>query len=324
MLPLGSMRARRPENGSLGRYPEWVHDDALLDRFLDHLRVERGLSPHTLRAYERVVRGLVAHLAQRGRTLSEAQRADVRGYLFQAGRGRASATRAQQASAVRALVGWLYQVGHPMRIPEGGLAVPKVGQSLPQVPSAGQAQRLLDHDPERSPRDQALLEVLYGGGLRVSEACGLDLADLDLDQRLVRVRRGKGGRDRLVPMGPVAAEAVRVWLAARPEVDHDALFLNARNERLSDRSARRIVQRAGARTGLPGAHPHALRHAFATHLLESGADLRAIQELLGHQSLSTTQRYTRVSVAGLLDTHRRAHPHGAQGTHGEDEDDSAG
>ena len=123
------------------------------------------------------------------------------------------------------------------------------------------------------------------------------------------VREGKGGRDRWAPIGEPAIAALRAWLAVRPQVDDPAVFLHSRGGRLSTRSARRIVQRAGAATGLPGAHPHMLRHAYATHLLDAGADLRAIQELLGHRSLSTTQRYTRVSVRALLETHDRSHPH---------------
>ena len=169
---------------------------------------------------------------------------------------------------------------------------------------------MLDSVPQRKPRDQAILEVLYGAGLRVSELCALDMADLALGEATIRVRHGKGQRERRVPIGPPGVQALDAWLLERGG-EPGPVFLNARGARLTDRSVRRIVQREGSRSGWPGAYPHALRHAFATHLLDGGADLRSIQELLGHRSLSTTQRYTQVSVNALLETHRRAHPHGA-------------
>lgn len=273
--------------------------------------MERGASAHTVRAYRRVLEAWVGYIDSRGSSVVEAGRADVRGFLFRVGRGRAAATRAQQASALRALYRWLDEIEVPARLSPTAIAVPRVPESVPHVPAEGRTEALMDGDAERSPRDQALLEVLYGGGLRVSEACALDVSDVDLHEGLLHVRAGKGNKPRLAPIGAAGVAALEQWLGARPALEEPALFLNARGGRLSARSARRIVQRAGARTGLAGAHPHMLRHAFATHLLDRGADLRGIQALLGHESLATTQRYTRVSVAGLLDTHRRAHPHGS-------------
>ena len=156
---------------------------------------------------------------------------------------------------------------------------------------------------------RAVLEVLYGCGLRVSELSALDVEDLDLKQATLAVRKGKGGKERRVPMGPPAVRGLSAWLEERPEVDHRAVFLNTRNSRLSPRSIRRLLRRVGIASDNPGLHPHALRHSFATHLLGNGADLRGIQEMLGHASLSTTQRYTHVSVEGLREVYRRSHPH---------------
>ncbi|MEZ4241306.1 MAG: tyrosine-type recombinase/integrase [Myxococcota bacterium] len=167
----------------------------------------------------------------------------------------------------------------------------------------------LVEQPALSVRDRAALELLYGAGLRVGELCALDRRDVDLtDGGWVRVRRGKGGKERRVPMGAAAVDAVGALLHAVDGAPEDPLFRNARNRRISDRTVRRVVERAGQAVGASGLHPHALRHSFATHLLDAGADLRGIQELLGHASLSTTQRYTHVSVQGLLDTYRAAHP----------------
>lgn len=294
-------------------------DLQLVERFEDHQRVERGASPHTLRAYRRTLDRWRVYVTEHHRSIATAERADVRGFLFRVGHDRSPATRAQHASALRALYRWLDEVGIPAVLSPAAIGVPHVPQAVPHVPSEARVAAVLQSDPPLGERDQALIELLYTAGLRVSEVVALDLGDVDLDERHVHVRSGKGGKPRIAPMGPVAAAALSAWLATRPPVDHVALFLNARGGRLTARSVRRIVQRVGAVHGLPGAHPHMLRHAFATHLLDRGADLRAIQALLGHESLSTTQRYTRVSVAGLLKTHRSTHPHaGGAGDDGED------
>jgi len=280
---------------------------ALRDRFLDHLRVERGASAHTLRAYHRTLTDLHAHLAGLGRGWAEARRIDLRSYLFAAGHQRAPATLARHVAAIRTFYRWLLREGVVERSIAEDLQRPKVGQHLPRVLSVPQAEELVEHEA-LSPRDRAVIELLYGAGLRVGELEALDRDDCDLHEGMVRVRRGKGGKERRVPMGPHAVEAVRAWLATRDD-DQPALFLNARGGRLGQRSIRRVLDEAGRRAGLSGVHPHALRHSYATHLLDAGADLRGIQELLGHSSLSTTQRYTHVSVEALLDTWRHAHPH---------------
>lgn len=280
---------------------------ALRDRFLDHLRVERGASEHTRRAYHRTLTDLLSHLQGAGRGYLDARRVDLRGYLFVAGRGRAPATLARHMAAIRTFYRWLLREGVIERSEAEDLQPPKVGERLPNLISVTKGKELLD-EGGLAVRDQAIVELLYGAGLRVGELEALDRADVDLEEGIVRVRRGKGGKERRVPVGPPAREAVRAWLERRTDED-PALFLNARGQRLRQRSIRRIVEAAGQRVGVVGLHPHALRHAFATHLLDAGADLRGIQELLGHASLSTTQRYTHVSMQSLLETYRRAHPH---------------
>jgi len=292
-----------------------VDDDSLLTRFTDHLRVERGLSAHTLRAYRRTLVDLSTALGEVG--FLAADRMDLRRYLFRAGRGRAPATQARHVAAIRTFYRWLLREGHIERSVAEDLQPPRIGQHLPNYISAPQADDLVEA-PALSVRDRAVLEVLYGGGLRVAEVSGLNREDLRLDTSLIIVRRGKGGKERRVPIGPPAVEALRELVDTLPE-SGEVLFHNARGGRLSPRSIRRIVARAGQQVGLSGLHPHALRHSFATHLLDAGADLRGIQELLGHASLSTTQRYTHVSVEALLNVYRGAHPHARRS---ESEDDT--
>lgn len=278
--------------------------------FIGWLRAERGAAALTVRAYDRTLGVVEEHLVSRGRTLADARRADLRAFLLASGRGKAPATVARHVAALRTFYDWMVLTEQIARSPADGIASPKVGSRLPDVPAEARLGASLDGG-EHPVRDQAVLELLYGAGLRAGELVALDLDDLDLDEGLVHVRHGKGDRARKVPMGAAAVAAVSTWLAERPaDGDEAAVFLNARGQRLGDRSVRRLVTTAGRRSGLPTLHPHALRHACATHLLDHGADLRAIQELLGHSSLSTTQRYTHVSMERLLDVHRAAHPHG--------------
>ena len=192
--------------------------------------------------------------------------------------------------------------------PAERLSSPKVPKKIPRfldVPEAAAAVENPRQEGALRLRNRALLELLYGAGLRVSEAVGLDLVDLDLDERTVRVL-GKGGKQRVVPFGPPAAEALRAWLDEGPQ--SGALFRNRDGGRLSARAAWQIVRDAGVVNDLAGLHPHVLRHSCATHMLGGGADLRGIQEQLGHASLSTTQRYTHVDAAHLLEVYRAAHP----------------
>ncbi len=280
-------------------------DAARISRFLDFLRVERGCSANTVRAYTKTLTLLARHLEKSGRSTLTARKVDLRSFLFEVGRGRAPATLARHVAALRTYSGWLVETERSVTALALELEPPRVGRHLPRFVSVAKADEVLE--APHPLRDRALLEVLYGAGLRVGELCALDPDDVDLNTGLVRVRRGKGGKERRVPMGAVAAAAVADWLEERGD-EPGPLFLNARGGRIGDRTVRRVVTRVGRAAGVGDLHPHALRHSFATHLLDAGADLRGIQELLGHASLSTTQRYTHVSVQALLDTYRNAHP----------------
>lgn len=285
---------------------------ALLDGFERHLGVERGLREATCRAYLTSLRGFAAWLDTADIGLDEARRADVRQWIVEAADGRTETTLARHLAAIKAFYAWRRRQGVRTVDPTEGIRPPRARRRLPHVADERRLGQVLDDLPaQRPPRDVALLELLYGSGLRVGEAAALEVDDVDLRGGLVRVRDGKGGKERVVPMGGAAVEAMRRWLAERPSVEHEALFLNARGGRLSDRSMRRIVREVGQTGGLPKLHPHALRHSCATHMLDGGADLRGIQEQLGHASLSTTQRYAHVSVQRLLDAHRRHHPQGS-------------
>lgn len=287
-------------------------DAALLERFRDHLRAERGLSPATLVAYLGTLERLHRHLAVRERSLLSATRADVRSFVFLVAKGCKPASVARHVAAVRTLYRWLRHTGRIEVSPVDDLRPPSHRPPLPRVASESELDRLFEEGAPGA-RERALYELMYGSGLRVGEVEQLRLGDVDLDGGLVTVRRGKGGRERRVPLGPTGVEAVRAWTEQRLPVEHDALFTNQRGGRLSQRSIRRLLGDEAGQLGILGLHPHALRHSFATHMLDHGADLRGIQELLGHSSLSTTQRYTHVSVQRMLDVHRDAHPHGRSG-----------
>ena len=307
----------------------------LIERYLEHLADERNYSPHTLRAYrgdlERLHRFLADFL---GRPAAEVAPRDVdplavRSFLaalYRDGVGRKSQGRA--LSAVRSLFRFAAREGAVAANPAAGVPTPRAPRTLPRHLRPGEVEGLLEapagdeRDDAALPlRDQAILETLYATGLRVGELVSLDWRDLDLAARVLRVV-GKGGKERMVPFGRQAQAALRAWLAVWEEVrrrgdggdDEEPVFLNHRGGRLSDRSVRRVVDRYVDRAALAaGVHPHTLRHTFATHLLEGGADLRAIQELLGHSSLATTQRYTHVDVERLLSVYREAHPRAKKG-----------
>lgn len=288
-----------------------MSDRELLDRFLQYLDAERGASAHTRRAYEGTLDGLVIYADERGRSVRDLARPDLRGFLFRVARGKAPATAARHRSAIKAFYRWLRRTGRIDADPAHDLGAPRPGRQLPRTLTQEQAHEVMEGAVDgASARDAAIVELLYGTGLRVGEAAALELADVDLRSGLVRVRRGKGGKERRVPIGGAAVAAVRAWLDVRPSVAHDVLFTNQRGGPLTARSLRRVVAARGLDAGVGGLHPHALRHSYATHMLDQGADLRGIQELLGHRSLSTTQRYTHVSMDRLLDVHRSAHPHG--------------
>lgn len=277
-----------------------------LEEFLSFLRAERGASPHTIRAYGRELTILASRIAPRG--LEAATLTDLRRHL--AAGATAPASLQQRVAALRTFFKWMLREGHVQESPADRLVSPKVKPPLPRVLEVNETTAMIEgeqENPWRVARDRALLEVAYGGGLRVSELAALDVDDVDLDENLVHVRSGKGRKARIVPIGPPAHEAVRAWLMEARIVE-GALFRNPRGGRLTVRGIYDVVRRAGAREGVAGVHPHALRHTFATHLLGAGADIRSIQEMLGHASLSTTQRYTRVELDQLRRAHRDAHP----------------
>lgn len=293
----------------------------VLEDYTHYLVAERGRSPNTVEAYRSDVASLMTHAATRGVHDIEALTLDdIRSWLAALRRADlAPATVARRASAVRVFTAWAHRTGQAPHDAGARLAVPSVPQPLPTVLSADQAVDVLaglavtdDSDPVAL-RDQAIVELLYATGIRVAELCGLRLDDVDDERRTVRVR-GKGDKERTVPFGAPAAAALDRWRAhGRPSLQRpgsgDALFVGVRGGALDPRVARRIVHRAtAAEPGAPDLAPHGLRHSAATHLLEGGADLRAVSELLGHASVATTQRYTHVSIDRLRSAYRQAHP----------------
>jgi site-specific recombinase XerD len=236
--------------------------------------------------------------------------------------GLASSTIARRTSAVRSYFRHLGLIGLREENPAAALVLPKRGRRLPRALSPGETERLIDAATGSAPRtlrDRALVELMYGAGLRVSEAVGLEKGGVDLDGRIVRVL-GKGGKERLVPLGRPGAEAIRRYLAlGRPHLDRryrPELFLNARGGPLTRAGAFLILRRLAEKAGLEPerVHPHLLRHSFATHLLEGGADLRSVQEMLGHADLGTTERYTHISDRRRREVYFRAHPHARRKT----------
>lgn len=287
-----------------------------LAEFERHLRLERGLSPHTVRAYLGDLRDLESHALARGAASPADLHVDLlRDWLARRHEtGLARSTLARRTAAVRTYTAWAHRRDLLPQDPGPLLGVPRQSRSLPRILRREQAAELLDAPREPSPealRDLAVLELLYATAIRVSELCALDVDDLDEETETVRVL-GKGGRQRTVPVGRPALRAVRAWLAVRPawatSRSGPALLLGARGGRLHPNTARRAVHRALQRAGLPDLAPHGLRHTAATHLLEGGADLRTVQDLLGHASLQTTQLYTHLTPAHLKSVHNQTHP----------------
>ena len=290
---------------------------ALVERFLEHLTVERGLSPHTVRAYG----------ADLGRFLEWCERGGVdplglghrqmRGYLAELDRARyARRTIARRLSSIRSFYAFLHTEGIVTSDPSAVLATPKVPSRLPKVIPGDQVVLMLDAPDASTPaglRDRAVLELLYATGARVSEISGLRLRDLDLAQGQITVM-GKGGKERIIPLHRMAIATLRDYLQlGRPRlarsVPGEAVLLSARGAPFSADAIRRMFKRYLAQVGAASSlSPHAMRHTFATHLLDSGADLRTVQELLGHVALSTTQIYTHLSTQRLQDVHHSSHP----------------
>lgn len=291
--------------------------EAARSEYMDYLRVERGSSKNTLDAYGRDVGRYVEWLASVGVTEPDSvTRALVEEYVGVLGDiGLAPASVERSLSAIKGFHRFMVTDGIAQASPAADVLLPAKPERLPEVISQEQAAALLDQpfeDTPRGKRDRAILEVLYGCGLRVSELCGLDVGAVYLDEELLRVF-GKGDKERVVPIMGTAAVALRDYLdEGRGQLvgrhPTQAVFLNAHGGRLSRQSVHSIVEKYGRVVGIDGLHPHTLRHSFATHLLEGGADLRAVQELLGHASVSTTQLYTHVDRSHIRKVYLAAHP----------------
>jgi integrase/recombinase XerC len=311
-----------------------------LKAFIDYLRLNRNMSAHTVRAYETDIGSFVAFVARsRGVARGELAAASldrdaIRGFLADLQkRGRSRATSARKLAALRTFLRYLRRQGAIDEDPGSLIATPKRDSRIPAHLSEGEMAAFIaaaDNGTPLGRRDRAILELFYASGLRLAELAGLDLDDVNLGGRMVRVL-GKGRKQRIVPFNSSTAAAIRAYLNGREELIRQAaaparprpgarflaqdrrarhpLFVNYRGGRLTVRSIDRLVRRYATQAGTPaGISPHALRHSFATHLLQRGADLRAIQELLGHARLSTTERYTHVNAAQLLAVYRKSHP----------------
>ena len=301
--------------------------EAAIDDFADYALLVKGRSPATVKGYRSDLRTLVPLCA----TFADFTLPTLRAWLADALRsGLARSTMARRTASARAFSTWAYERGHLDSDVAARLATPQVNRHLPDVVTPARAGQLVEAEinadaasPEAA-RDRAMLELLYATGMRVAELTGLDIADIDASRRLARVT-GKGNKQRVVPFGDNAATALEAWLARRDELlkpgaaasasadssassASEALFLGSRGGRIDQRQVRRVVERAAQRTGDSDLSPHALRHSAATHMLEGGADLRVVQELLGHSSLQTTQIYTHVSAQRLKSVYDQAHP----------------
>jgi len=307
-----------PRNARAAAVPPDLREG--IDAFLGHLALERGLAKLTTEAYEADLLRFAAHCGRAGKTAwGEVGLAEVDGWVRALDRrGQAPASLARRLSAVRSFAAHLVRAGVRRDDFTELARGPKFRRKLPGLISAEQMARLVSAPDAATPqglRDRAMLELMYGSGLRVSELCGLELQAVDEESGLVRVR-GKGSKDRIVPVGETSLVALRAYLAAgRPKLTRprtgSALFLSARGVALSRKTFWLAVKQAALRAGLPpSVKPHLLRHAFATHLLAGGADLRSIQEMLGHADIATTQIYASVERSALADAHRRHHPRG--------------
>ena len=313
-----------------------------LKAFLRFLTLNRNLSAHTVRAYDSDLTQFIGHVAaaadlkKRDLQPDALDRASIRSFLASLHeQGQSRATAARKLAAIRTFLRYLRREGIYDTDAGSLVATPKREVRMPAHLSEGEMAKMLDAPDDEQPlgrRDHAILELFYASGLRLSELAGLDLDDVNLAGRMVRVL-GKGGKERLVPFNTTTAKAIRAWLQDRERYVRNAgqddrvigsrardqkrstgrrrrepLFVNYRGGRLTVRSIDRLVRKYAAVTERDGVSPHALRHSFATHLLQRGADLRTIQELLGHSRLSTTQRYTHVNAAQLLQVYKQAHP----------------
>lgn len=288
-------------------------------RFLNYEGSVRNMSPHTVRAYRADLNGYSSWARRSGVDPLAPSHRELRGYLGELDAAQyARTTIARKMACLRSFFGYLLEHGDVTVDPTVMLSNPRQGRRLPQVVSTADVERMIDTPDMSEPvglRDSTLLELLYASGIRVSELCSLTPSAVNLRAHFARVM-GKGSKERIVPLHPLACTKVAAWLrdgrpvlAAKPEVE--TLFVSTRGNRLSEDAVRRIVRRYAALAGVEGnLSPHGLRHTFATDLLNEGADLRTVQELLGHANLSTTQIYTHVSAARLREVHRQSHPRG--------------
>ncbi|MGB0272371.1 MAG: tyrosine recombinase [Opitutales bacterium] len=294
-----------------------------LEAFCAHLALERRMSPNTVRNYRQAVERFIIWL-QSNRTGANSflavEAIDVRSYLVDQGRRIARRTLHNHVSGLRAFYYYLRRQGAVDANPFTGVSLPKLDKPLPKFLTEAQMRLLLEAPAKlwqqdqvsefEALRDSVMLELLYGGGLRVSELCGLNFSQMDMDQAIARVI-GKGGKERICPVGPIAVQCLRTYIQRFEICQSPAAPVLAQRtgRRMEPRQVQKRLKLHLAAAGLPlDMTPHKLRHSFATHLLDNGADLRAVQELLGHANLSTTQIYTHVSVARLKEAHRQAHP----------------
>ncbi|KAB7791373.1 tyrosine recombinase XerC [Bifidobacterium leontopitheci] len=302
--------------------------DDVLDRYVTYLKANRGLSDNTIKGYRDDVSSCLTILRGRGvEDLRETTIDDLRGWMAVESRDHARSTMARKVVSVRSFFSWAFLHGVIGSDPAAALMTPKVGVTLPTVLTEAQAARLMDSADEQAVRatgegdgrraavalrDAAMLEMLYATGIRVGELVGIDVDDVDFSTRTVRVT-GKGDKQRVVPFGAPAARALASWLHdGRPVMaaadGTAAMFVGMRGQRVDRRIVREVVHRQAGQAGVPDIGPHALRHSAATHMLDGGADLREVQEMLGHASLGTTQRYTHVSIEQLKSRYRQAFP----------------
>lgn len=288
-----------------------------ISEFLSHLRYERNASPHTLSSYERDLKQVDGYLEKRGVKWNKAGNVVLRGYLatlFE--QKRKKSTIGRKVATLRSFYDFCLNNGWVRENPARLLTSPRQEKNVPPFLSEEETAGLLELPSTKKPiglRDRAILELFYATGIRVSELVAVDVPDVHVEERLIRVR-GKGKKERLVPFGRQAAQCLAAYFQARPFLEakkagEQALFLNYRGERLTTRSVQRMVQKYIRQTAVRRKiSPHSLRHSFASHLLGRGADLRVIQELLGHESLATTQKYTHLDLKQLLEVYKKSHP----------------
>lgn len=313
-----------------------MHFEQHIDAFINHLKANKGLSANTLKAYRSDIESCLALFVRRGVSdLNEITLDDLRSWMASESRNHARSSMARKTVAVRGFFSWGYEHGIMRTNQAATLLTPSIPNTLPSVLTEVQAEQLMDQadaddasaddaDPNNNEtglevrmraetqRNTAILELLYATGIRIAELIALNIHDVDFANRTIKVT-GKGNKQRVVPFGAPAMRALEIWLAeGRAKLENlnsaDALFLGARGGRLNQRVARDVVHKAAQEAGVPDISPHALRHSAATHMLDGGADLREVQELLGHASLKTTQRYTHVSIEQLKTRYVQAFP----------------